>query len=92
MIQVGFVLFHADLIDAGDGAPELAEGVDFVRVARHADHLHDDLEVGAALMLHLAEADEIVADTFELCAFAVVLEGFLGCSIEAKRDVLKRAN
>ena len=76
--QIGFVFLDANLVDAFDGGPEAAEVVDFVGVAGHADHLHDDSAFSIFAGASYGETDEIVAHFFEAGAFAVMLEGFLG--------------
>jgi hypothetical protein len=85
--EICFVLFDADLVNAGNGGPEAPEVVDFVGVAGHANHLDDDLKLALAVVLHLSEADEVVADSLEAGAFSIVFEGFFGGSIEGEGDV-----
>ena len=88
--QVGFVLFDAQLVHARDALPEAEEVVHLAGVAFHAHHLHDYLELGAALVLHAGEAHEIVAHLFEFRALAIELEGFLLEAVEAEGDLLER--
>ena len=89
--QVRLVVLHTHLIDSGHGLPEPRELVRFVPVPLHPNHLNDNLYLGAALALHPAEVDEVVAHALELCALPVVFERFLGRSVKAQRDVGKRA-
>lgn len=88
--EVGFVFLDADLVHAGDSAPEADEVLDFGGIALHAHHLGDDLDGDAAFVLESGEADEVVADFLKARAFAVELVAFLGGSIEAHGDVLQR--
>lgn len=87
--EVGFVLFDANEIDAGNGFPVADEVVDFGGVLLHADHLDDDLDGRLTLVLHAAEAQEVVADFLEAGAFAVELIAFLGGAVDGERDVFE---
>ena len=59
-------------------------------VALHAHHLHHDLQLRSALVLHAGEAHEVVAHLFELRALAIELEGLLLGAVEAQRDLFER--
>ncbi len=58
-------------------------------VALQANHLHHHLHPGAALLLHPAEAHEIVPHFLEPRALPVELEALLRSAVEAQRDVLE---
>src|SRR5579863_4602334 len=87
--EIGLVLFHANLIDAFDGAPKTPEIVHLVSIARHADHLDHDLQFRPALMLHAGKAHVIFANLFEASAFAIVFKRLLRSAIEAQGNVSK---
>jgi len=88
--QIGFVLFDAELIHAGNRAPEADKIVDLAGVALHAHHLHHDLKLGSPLMLSFAKRTKLSRTFSKLRALAVELEGLLLRAIEAESDLLQR--
>src|SRR3954447_8874813 len=71
-------------------APEPDEILHFAGVALHPHHLHDDLQLGAALLLHAGETHEIVPHLFESGSLTVKLKALFRRTVEAERYLLER--